>query len=248
MGLTKVFVGNLSFRTTDADLAAEFSSAGKVVQANIIKRGPRSLGYGFVELESEEDAQKSVTLMNKKAIDGREINVELAKPREEVKGNDQRRTQSRRGRGAPRGGRGGFMRRRFRPSRNNDGNSGRGRPRNPRARVNVNRTPSTTTLFVANLPFSVDDNGLQEIFKECNAAKAHVVLNKSGRSKGFGFVEFATEADQQKALKEFENKSVENRPLIVKVALTGNKKVDEQDKKEPSKDEKQEEKKEEKKE
>jgi RNA recognition motif-containing protein len=51
--------------------------------ASIISRGSRSLGYGFVEMESEEEARKSVELLNKKVIDNREINVEIARPREE---------------------------------------------------------------------------------------------------------------------------------------------------------------------
>lgn len=227
MGHTKVFVGNLSFKTTDHDLAAEFSSAGKVVSANIITRGPRSLGYGFVELESEEDAQKAVTLMNKKPIDGREINVELAKPRDESKNNEPRPRQQRRrtrGGGGPRG-RGGYgMRRKYRSMRgdSNGGRRGRGGP-NRSSRPPTNRTPSTTTLFVANLPFSVDDEALTKVFKDHNVTKAHVVKNKTGRSKGFGFVEFAAEADQQKALKDFEKHLLEGRELIVKVALTGNK-------------------------
>lgn len=78
----KVFVGNLSFKTREPQLAQEFSVVGKVVSANIITRGPRSLGYGFVEFETEADANKAVQVMNKKQIDGREINVEVAKPRE----------------------------------------------------------------------------------------------------------------------------------------------------------------------
>jgi len=107
---TKVFVGNLSFKTTEAQLAQEFKAAGTVVSANIITRGPRSLGYGFVELENEEDAKNSVKVMNKKEIDGRQINVEVAKPREEEPQSEegqQGNSQNFRGRG--RGGfRGGF--------------------------------------------------------------------------------------------------------------------------------------------
>jgi len=80
-----------------------------------------------------------------------------------------------------------------------------------------------TTLFVANLPFSTDDNGLLELFKANNPTKAHVVLNRNGRSKGFGFVEFANEQDQQAAVNA-EKKTVESRELIVKVALTSDQK------------------------
>jgi len=109
-----------------------------------------------------------------------------------------------------------------------DGGAG-GRPnRVPRANNNnttnnnANRTPSKSTLFVANLPFSVDDARLNEIFTSAgvSVSKAHVVTKRNGRSKGFGFVEFASEADQQKALAAVEKKKVDDRELIVKVALT----------------------------
>jgi len=80
----KVFAGNLSFKTKDSELAAAFSTAGKVVSANIIYRGSRSLGYGFVEFETQDEANNAITLMHKKNLDGRDINVEIAKPREEL--------------------------------------------------------------------------------------------------------------------------------------------------------------------
>jgi RNA recognition motif-containing protein len=264
---TKVFVGNLSFKTKENELAAEFSAAGKVISANIITRGPRSLGYGFVELETEEEAVKSVQLLNKKTIDGREINVEVAKPRDETKIAEKKAQaaaagEGARGRGRGRGGRGrggapgarrgGFRSGRFRREGESEaapatgapaaaGATGGAAPPRPRrsrpprapgapgapkpapAASNAVRTPSQTTLFVANLPFSVDDAGLQDIFKEFNPSKAHVVRKRNNRSKGFGFVEFSNEADQQKALSATDKKLVSERELIVKVALTENK-------------------------
>jgi len=274
---TKVFVGNLSFATKENELAKEFENAGKVISANIITRGPRSLGYGFVELDSEADAENAVRLLNKKEIDGRPINVEVAKPREEgAEGAERANTGSPRGgRGRGRGSRGGFggrggfrggnqnaeggnqggIRRRFRRREGSDneeeqgeefgenrrggrggfrggrGRGGRGigrggsgstfRPRRDE-KSEENRTPSQTTLFVANLPFSLDDDGFGNILKEGSLAfkSAHVVKKKSGRSKGFGFVEFDNEADQQKALGALNNKNIEGRELVVKVALT----------------------------
>jgi RNA recognition motif-containing protein len=73
---------------------------------------------------------------------------------------------------------------------------------------------------VANLPFSVDEAGLTKIFEGYSPVKAHVVKKRNGRSKGFGFVEFANEGDQVKAQAEINGKSVEGRELIVKIALT----------------------------
>ena len=260
---TKVFVGNLSFKTREDELANEFKASGKVVGANIITRGPRSLGYGFVEMESEQDAESAVKLMNKKEIDGRPINVEVAKPREEGEikpGDDARPRRGRggfrggRGRGGfrgARGGRGGFRGRGRGGFRGGRGGRGGGRGGNVAAtnvnttatpggkkpfykseaqqQQNVARTESKTTLFVANLPFGLNDEGFGKVFSEggLKFKQAHVVVKRNGRSKGFGFVEFDTEVDQQKALAAINKKTVDGRDLIVKVALTEEKKPEE---------------------
>jgi len=244
---TKVFVGNLSFSTAESELGKHFEAAGKVASANIITRGPRSLGYGFVEMESEQDAQNAVRLLNKKEIDGRQINVEVAKPREEGgNGNGNDNEGPRPSRGGFRGGRGrggGGFRGGFRGGRGRGGGGfrggrggstggrrfaprveGEGRPRERSIehREPDNRTPSKTLLFIANLPFSLDDDGFAKVLKDNNLAfkSAHVVKKRSGRSKGFGFAEFDNESDQQKALNALNKKSVDSRELIVKVALT----------------------------
>lgn len=349
MTYTKVFVGNLSFKTKGQDLAGEFSAVGKVLDANIITRGSRSLGYGFVDMETEENALKAVTVMNKKNVDGRDINVELARPRDEAKvaerklqqqnrpprqynnrnaeGGDEKRAEgedsnrapsspsnrgrrrfnNRKPRGAPkaeggvevgtadsanapapkaaapkvagenaekkdttaspkrvrkprarrpsqnagekkeggdnknadnkaeakdgeavaarppRGGR--------RPNNNNnneartEGTEGQGekKPFFRRRRRNNSRleggTPSTNLLFVANLPFSLENQGLEDVFAAHNVKSAKVIFNKNGRSKGFGFVEVATEKDQVAALEALHDKPVQGRTIAVKVAI-----------------------------
>jgi len=275
MARTKVFVGNLSFATKENELTKEFEAAGKVISVNIITRGPRSLGYGFVEMDNEADAENAVKLLNKKEIDGRPINVEVAKPREEGAEGEQtganatrggrggRGGRGRGGRGGERGGergteggRGGFRRGgerggegNFRFKRRTDegeettgenaeqktrggfrGGRGRGGERGGRGgarreeRSQEDRTPSTTTLFVANLPFALEDDGFGKVLKDGSLTfkSAHVVKKKSGRSKGFGFVEFDNEGDQQKALAALNNKQIDGRELVVKVALTEN--------------------------
>jgi len=238
---TKVFVGNLSFKTQESELAREFEAAGKVASANIITRGSRSLGYGFVEMESEEDAHKAVQLLSKKPIDGREINVEVARPRDETQKpegtNDEKGGLPRRRRPFNKeGGQGPRRRFRRRPAGQNAAegegaaaNSGNPNPnprprRAPRAPRNdadrAPRTPSSNTLFVTNLPFSVDDAGLAAAFTGFNVKAAHVVKKRNDRSKGFGFVEFSSQDDQQKALAAMDKKQIEGRDIVVKVALT----------------------------
>jgi len=85
---------------------------------------------------------------------------------------------------------------------------------------NASREPSKTTLFVANLPFGIDDEELSQLFAGFKVAKAHVVRKRNSKSKGFGFVEFESEEEQQKALDAKDKSQCEGRELSVKVALT----------------------------
>lgn len=66
----------------------------------------------------------------------------------------------------------------------------------------------------------MDDNGLSDAFKDLKIKSAHVVKRPNGRSKGFGFVEFNSQDDQQAALNAVKAKVVEGRELIVRVALS----------------------------
>jgi len=91
-------------------------------------------------------------------------------------------------------------------------------------KTNVEKIESKTTVFVANLPFAVNDEDLIKLFDKCGPIKtAHVVKNK-GRSKGYGFIEFENNEGQAKALKDMDNhmvpyKNGEEKPLSVKVAM-----------------------------
>ncbi|KNF06103.1 hypothetical protein PSTT_02823 [Puccinia striiformis] len=75
-----VFVGNLSFATKDEQLREVFSVHGEISDVQIIYRGTRSLGYGFVTFATREESEKAVAATDKTEIDGRAINVEIAKP------------------------------------------------------------------------------------------------------------------------------------------------------------------------
>jgi len=80
----KVFTGNLAYTTTDEGLKAFFAPVAEdILSAQVIFRGTRSAGYGFVAFNTAEAAQKAVELLNKKELDGRTLIVEVAKPTEE---------------------------------------------------------------------------------------------------------------------------------------------------------------------
>jgi len=80
----KLFVGGLSYDTTENTLKETFSKAGTVESATIIidKISGRSKGFGFVEMSSEEEAQKAIEMFNGKELDGKNITVNEARPRE----------------------------------------------------------------------------------------------------------------------------------------------------------------------
>lgn len=82
---TKLYVGGVSYGTTEDSLREAFAQAGNVVSAKIIidKMTGRSRGFAFVEMGSEEDAQKAITLWNGKELDGRTLTVNEARPLEE---------------------------------------------------------------------------------------------------------------------------------------------------------------------
>lgn len=102
----KLFVGGISWDTTEDSLKTFFEQAGKVVSATIIsdKFSGRSKGFGFVEMSSEEEAKEAINKLNGQTLDGREITVNEAKPqvpRESYSGSSQggRRDFGQRGRG-----------------------------------------------------------------------------------------------------------------------------------------------------
>jgi len=82
---TKLYVGGVSYGSTEDALQAAFAQAGAVVSAKIIidKMTGRSRGFAFVEMASEDDAQKAIALWNGKELDGRTLTVNEARPMEE---------------------------------------------------------------------------------------------------------------------------------------------------------------------
>ena len=82
---TRLYVGNMSFNTTEGDMQRLFEEAGQVVGCDLIvdKFTSRSKGFGFVEMGSQEDANKAIELLNGKDVDGRALTVNEARPREE---------------------------------------------------------------------------------------------------------------------------------------------------------------------
>ena len=82
---TKLFVGNLSFNTTEGQVLDLFKQAGNVVSCELImdKFTGKSRGFAFVQMGTQEEANKAVADFNGKELDGRALTVNEARPREE---------------------------------------------------------------------------------------------------------------------------------------------------------------------
>ena len=82
---TKLFVGNLSFETTENDLQDAFAAHGTVVETNLMmdRVSGRPRGFGFVTMSTPEEAQKAIAALNGSQLGGRALTVNVAKPREE---------------------------------------------------------------------------------------------------------------------------------------------------------------------
>lgn len=85
MASQNLFIGSLAFATTDDGLKAHFEQVGPVESArvNTDRDSGRSKGFGFVQMQNDDDNQKAIDQLNGKELDGRAINVSIAKPKED---------------------------------------------------------------------------------------------------------------------------------------------------------------------
>ncbi|EIW82201.1 hypothetical protein CONPUDRAFT_81738 [Coniophora puteana RWD-64-598 SS2] len=277
----KVFAGNLAYSTTDDGLKTFFAPVqDEIITAQVILRGRRSAGYGFVALRTEDAAKKAVELLDTQELDGRKVIVEIAKPAEQKdKEMKEKKAKRRAGRRAPNKAVPGEVtdaeangeakadgvadgaaagndadkpkKKKKKASRKpkrkaaegaegeataTEGATTEGEARKPRARKQrTPRTkrepgeepagePSKTMVFVANLGFSIEDDGLSALFTEAglNVVTARIVRRRWGKprkSKGYGFVDVGSEEEQQKAIEVLQGKEVGGRAIAVKVAV-----------------------------
>jgi RNA recognition motif-containing protein len=108
----KLYVGNLAYGITDSDLQQMFEAHGSVRSAQVImdRDTGRSKGFGFVEMDNDQEAQAAIAALNEKEVDGRRLTVNEARPREDRGGGGGRGGY---GGGGGRGGYGGGGGRRY---------------------------------------------------------------------------------------------------------------------------------------
>ena len=81
--MKSLFVGNISFKTTESELRAVFEPFGEIERVRVItdQVTGRSRGFGFVDMANDDEALKAISAINGKEVDGRPLNVSEAKPR-----------------------------------------------------------------------------------------------------------------------------------------------------------------------
>jgi RNA recognition motif-containing protein len=84
----KLYVGNLSYETTEGDLRTAFEGFGKVSSVNIVtdKYTGKSRGFGFVEMDSTDEANEAISNLHDSELNGRNLNINEAKPRNDKRG------------------------------------------------------------------------------------------------------------------------------------------------------------------
>ena len=85
---TKLYVGNLSYSVRDRDLEQQFAEFGNVTSAKVMmeRDTDRSKGFGFVEMSTEQEAQAAIQVLHEQSLNGRNMIVNVARPREETGG------------------------------------------------------------------------------------------------------------------------------------------------------------------
>jgi cold-inducible RNA-binding protein len=108
----KLYVGNLSFDTTELDLQDTFAEAGTVSEVALMqdKFTGKSRGFAFVTMSSDDEAQKAISLLHGRTVQGRPLTVNEARPRDDRTGGGPRRSFGGGGGGGG-GGRGGYSKR-----------------------------------------------------------------------------------------------------------------------------------------
>lgn len=188
----RVYVGNLNWETTDEDLLEFFTEFNAVAAEVKYHASGASKGWGIVQLGSAEDAVEAIEELNDSDFGGRNVVCRLDRgPRG---GNSSPGA-------APNGGSSARAPRQRRPARE------------PRV---IEEGPPSTSVFIGNLSWSVNDSGLTELLINYDVEEASVQTRPDGKSRGYALVRFASVEEASRAIEELNGEEVMERNLVVK--------------------------------
>jgi len=253
----RVYVGNLSYRTTSEELKAYFLTVcSGVTTAEVISYpNGRSKGCGLVEFKTAGDAEKAIKELNNTELAARKIFIredreakgfqgggvnkgtvhEKKKPNTNNNTTNNNNNNSNSNNNTANNGNNnnnrrndqGEGRRNYNYTNNNnrsyENNNNNNRNYQPRDREQKQQAPRTkntdgSNLYVGNLPYSTQDSDLKSLFEEHGEViKAEVVLDRTGRSKGFGMIKMGSVSDANAAIDALNEHTYQNRKLVVRV-------------------------------
>ena len=186
----RVFIGNLSWETPD-DVLMKIFAEYNIVSAEVqLQNSGQSKGWALAEFGSAEDAQAAIQAMNGAELDGREIIC-------------------REDRGTPGGRKSGGGRGQPRQRQPRE-------PRQPRERRIMAAGAPSTSVFVGNLSWDMNDDGLDELLRDFDVEGASVQTRPDGKSRGYALVQFTSIEEAQRAIDELNGQDVMDRPLLLK--------------------------------
>lgn len=191
----RLYLGNLSYDADEASLEELFKGAGTVRSVEIVynRHTHRSKGFGFIEMQSVEEAKRAVQELHGKDFMGRNLVVNGASNKPKADSTPPRERKPRENK----------------PTRENKPSRERGERRE--------RPASKSRLHIDNLSFDVDESSVEELFKGIgNVRRVEIVRNReTHRSKGFGFVEMQKTEDSQRAIEVLHDQPFMGRKLVV---------------------------------
>ncbi|KAF9568608.1 hypothetical protein EC968_002870 [Mortierella alpina] len=205
--LSKLFIGGLSWNTTDDSLRQGFSEHGEVIEAIVVKDRDtgRSRGFGFVTFADDDSAEKAIHNLNNQDFDGRQIKVDRASERSSG--------------GPPRGGRGGYNNA---PRYGGQGGYGGGYQQGQQGRSEGDWSRQAK-IFIGGLNWATDDNTLRSKFEEYGQVEEAIIMKDrdTGRSRGFGFVRYGDKQSADAAIEALNDTEFDGRRIRVNLAAEG---------------------------
>ncbi|OBS78368.1 hypothetical protein A6R68_19246 [Neotoma lepida] len=198
LGFTNIYVKNLHVDMDEQGLQDLFSQFGKMQSVKVMRdSNGQSRGFGFVNFEKHEEAQKAVDHMNGKDVNGQQLYVGRAQKRAERQSELKRRFEQ------------------MKQERQNRYQA----VWDQRARdIEQNPFFQGVNLYVKNLDDSINDERLKEVFSAYGVITSAKVMTESSHSKGFGFVCFSSPEEATKAVTEMNGRIVGTKPLYVALA------------------------------
>ncbi|XP_063065158.1 embryonic polyadenylate-binding protein-like isoform X4 [Engraulis encrasicolus] len=209
MVFTNVYIKNFGEQYDDEQLKNIFSEFGRTLSVRVMRdeRG-HSRGFGFVNYENHEDAQKAVEAMNGKELNGKVLYVGRAQKRLERQGELKRKFEQIK------------MDRiqRYQDSGGETGNECGKRDREGSAKDPGRTRTQGVNLYVKNLDDTINDEKLRKEFAPYGTITSAKVMTDTGHSKGFGFVCFTSPEEATRAVTEMNGRIISTKPLYVALA------------------------------